>query len=1070
MNIINNFISRYSQIFMKQSLLIYALLCAHTWPTWLLAGTEKCYPEWKYSEVNFKFTPGDYIAMNLNKEMTEEPVLVTGKVVDETGVPLPGVNVLEKGTTNGTITDINGIYSMNVSDGSSSLVFSFMGYLPSEIVVGRQGNINVTLSPDVKKLDEVVVVSYGKISQRNITGAVTKVSAADVQDVSAAEIGQKLNGKVAGLQINQVTGRPGQGLAFRIRGAASLSSSNQPLVVIDGQPITGDLNVINPDDIESFSVLKDAASTALYGSRAANGVILITTKQAKAGKMAVNFNMYYGLQVVGKRGSPELMNGHEFATFMKGYFEDKIKYEKWVDPTNGNQPIVPAEYRNPDQYGEGTDWYRTLLRVAPVQNYNLNISAGSEKFLSATSVTYFDQQGVMLNNGMRRGSFRSNLEYNPVNRIKIGFNVNPIYQIDNNTRASIDGDRQILIAGLISSPLIPPVNSDGTFPATVNSFGMLPNANPYFQLETSNIVQNNFRLLANAFIDAELLKNFHFKTAINIDLGVVDYNAFYPSTYGAVFIPPPTNPSAVHSSNNAFSWLSENTLTYNFKIYQSHTFDFLAGYSAQRYNLNYRDINGTGFAGDNISTTSGASTTTGVTNNTDWNLLSAFGRITYGYQGKYFLTGTLRRDGSSRFGRNKRGGTFPSVSAGWIVSDESFFPKSESVNFLKLKGSYGVTGNNLTANNYNGVSLLNGTNYVFSDTPAQGQSITSLGNPDISWELSKQFDFGLETTLLNGRVTFNYDYYRTHVSDMLYQIDLPSESGYNYVASNVAEFRLWGHEFSISSRNLIKGALSWNTHFNITFLDNRVMKLQGGVPIGGISRYYGWNRTAEGRRIGELWGYVFDGIYRNQSEFSTQPKDESSVVGSARMKDINKDGKITADDRTFIGNPHPKILFGITNDFRYKKFDLNLIISGQAGNDIANTIKLNTQNLDGVFNMEKEMANRWRSEENPGNGKVPCTRSNSTELYRLSNTNWISRGDYLTVRNITLGYTFDAVKLKFLKAARFYLSIQQALVLTNYEGQNPEVNSNRDNQTMAGIDLGSYPVPRTFMAGVNMSF
>lgn len=995
--------------------------------------------------------------------------LVQGKVVDETGEPMPGVNVLEKETAKGTITDSNGSFFIPVTDGSSTLIFSFIGYLTNEVVVGQQVAINITMSPDVKKLDEVVVVSYGKISQRNSTGAITKVSAADVQDVSAAELGQKLNGKVAGLQINQVTGRPGQGLAMRIRGAASLSASNQPLLVIDGQPITGDSNIINPDDIESFSVLKDAASTALYGSRAANGVILITTKQAKAGKTTVSFSMYHGLQTVGKRGRPEVMNAHEFAAFMKGYFEDKIKYEKWVDPVNGNQPIVPAEYRNPDQYGEGTDWYNALLRTAPIQNYNLTISSGTEKFLSSTSVTYFNQQGVLLNNGVQRGSFRSNNEYRPTHRIKIGFNVNPIYQVDNNTRGPLDGNRQILVAALISSPLIPTINPDGTYPLKANSYNMLPNANSYFQLQNLNIVQNNFRLLANAYFEVELLKNLHFKTAINTDLGAVDYNAFYPSTYGYFNSPPPTNPSAVHSSNNAFSWLSENTITYNFKIHQDHTFDFLAGYSAQRYNLNFRNINGSGFAGDNIPWTSGASTTTGVTNNTDWNLLSTFGRIGYDYKGKYFLTGTLRRDGSSRFGRNKRWGTFPSVSAGWVVSDESFFPKSKAINFLKLKGSYGITGNNRTTNDYNGVSLLNPTNYVFSGGLAQGQSITTLGNPDVTWELSKQLDVGFETTLLNGRITFTYDYYRTTVSDMLYQINLSLASGYNFIVSNIAEFRMWGHEFAISSRNLT-GPLTWNTNFNISFQDNRVMRLQDAVPIGGTNRYSDYNRTAEGRRIGELWGYVFDGVYMNQAELDAQPKEATSVVGSARMKDVNDDNKITGDDRTFIGNPHPKMMLGITNDFKYKKFDLNLIISGQAGNDIMNVNKQNLQNLDGVFNMEKEMANRWRSEENPGNGRVPNTRSNTTELYRLANSNWVSRGDYLTVRNITLGYTFDKTELKYIKSVRLYLGIQQALVLTRYPGQNPEVNDSRDNQTVAGVDNGSYPVPRTCMIGLNVNF
>lgn len=995
-----------------------------------------------------------------------QQVTVSGRVtLSGSGEPAAGTSVLVKGTNRGTQTDGNGNFTIP-AEKTALLVFSRIGYQTQEIQVGNQTRIEVVLQESQVNLDQVVVVSYGMQRQRDITGSVQRISASELQDVPAAEFGQKLQGRVAGVQIGQVTGRPGQGMTFRIRGAASLGSGNQPLVVVDGQPIMGDFNLLNPDDIESFSVLKDASATALYGSRAANGVIIITTKQAKAGKTNITFNAYYGTQSVPQRGRPDLMNAREFAEFMNGFYQDKIQYEKWVNPATGLAEI-PDDYKNPSQYGKGTDWYNALLRNAPIQNYSLNVSTGTDKVSSSTSVTYFNQQGVLLNNGMQRFSLRSNNEYRPNDKLKLGFSFSPTYQVDNNTRGSLDGNRQVLVGAEISSPLISPVNPDGTYPLKASSYGMYALPNFYQQLKTMNVKQNTLRLLSNAYLDLELVKNLHFKSTINVDLGTADYNAYYPTTYGVFGAPPPSVPSATHSSYNYTSWLSENMLMYNFKKGE-HSFDLLAGYSAQKYNRNYRSINGSNFPNDAVPWISGAATTSGSTNNNAWDIASWYGRLNYDFAGKYFLSATIRRDGSSRFGSNKRWGYFPSVSAGWVVSDEAFFPKSNAFSFLKLRGSYGLTGNN-NIGDYTQVSLVGATNYFFDGNLAQGLSITSLGNPNLTWETSKQVDFGVETSFANNRITFSYDYYRKNTENMLYRINIPYASGYSSIAYNVGTFRMWGHEFQIGTKNLT-GALTWNTNFNVALNDNKVVRLQDNTPIGGTGKYNDYNRTAVGRRIGELWGYVFDGIYMTQAEYNSQPKEATSAVGSARMKDINGDGVINANDKTYLGNPNPRVIFGMTNDFKYKKFDLSVVMAGQAGNKIMNINNQNLQNLDGIFNMTRDMAGRWRSEQNPGNGKVPRTLANTTELYRLANSNWIFSGDYLTVKNITLGYTLDLSRLKYAKSARIYASVQQAFVFTRYPGQNPEVNDTRDSQTTAGLDNGSYPVPRTFLIGTNINF
>ena len=1002
-------------------------------------------------------------------------VTVSGKVGLGAGAAdLSGTSVQVRGAKGGVTTDAAGHFSITVKQGAV-LVFSHIGYKSAEARAGSE-ELLITLETADNTLEQVTV-SYGRQRRRDITGSVTKVDAAAVQDVSATEFSQKLAGKVAGLQLNQTSGMPGQAMTMRIRGAASLGAGNQPLVVVDGQPIssdvtggTGDLNMIPPDQIESFSVLKDAAATALYGSRAANGVIIITTKTGKIGKMTVSANAYYGSQSIPKRGRPDMMNAREFATFMKGYYEDKAKYET---PAGGTPVTVPADYANPDQYGAGTDWYSQILRTAPIENYSVNISGGTDKFSSSTSFNYFNQSGVLVNTGVKRYAFRSNNEYRPANWIRIGLNLAPTYQIDHNTRGgnlAINGNRQVVSGALISSPLIKPFKADGTYNTSTTSAGMY--ALPNFLQQQKNMMNdmNNIHMLGNTYVDIEPVKGLHGKTAISGDLLTQDFNAYYGTQYGVFGAPPPiplTSTSAVSNSNNSYSWLIENTVNYA-RSFGDHNLDVLVGYSTQKYSQNNRSIVGTGFANDAVHYISGASSTSGTSNNATWTLISELARVNYDYNKRYFISGTIRRDGSSRFGANKRYATFPSVSAGWILSDESFFPRSNVVSFLKLKGSYGLTGNN-NIGNYTAITTLGPANYVLNGATTLGEAINVLGNPNLTWETSKQTDIGIEMNLLRDRITFSYDYYKKKTTDMLYPFPIPSASGYSTIQTNVGNFKIWGHEFTISSKNLT-GELTWATDFNIAFNDNKVISLLNHTPIGGTGRYNDYNRTAEGHRIGELYGYMFEGLYMTQADYLKYPKEATSAVGTARMRDVNHDDTINISDETFLGRTTPKYTFGMSNSFAYKNFDLNVVVSGQVGNKLMNTNYQNLHNIDGIFNVTKDMQNRWRSEADPGNGKVPRTLSNTTELYRLTNSTWVFSGDYLTIRNITLGYNIPQRALRYIKGVRVYASAQNAFIFTKYPGQNPEVNDSKDNQTNAGTDNGSYPIPRTLLIGASINF
>ncbi|MBO9634415.1 MAG: SusC/RagA family TonB-linked outer membrane protein, partial [Chitinophagaceae bacterium] len=490
-------------------------------------------------------------------------ITVSGKVSISSGGELAGTTVQVKGDKKGVSTDAEGHFKISAPK-NAILVFSRIGSKSVEIKLNGQSTVNVTLEPADNSLDQVVVVSYGKQKARNITGSIGKINGAELTDIPAAEFAQRLNGKTTGLQINQVTGRPGQAMTFRIRGAATMSGSNSPLFVVDGQVIAGDINTINPDDIESISVLKDAAAAALYGSRSSNGVILITTRQAKAGRTSMSFSTYYGWQSVPRRGRPDLMNAREFASFMKGYYEDKIKYENWKD--GSGQAVVPADYADPSKYGEGTDWYDALLRTAPMNNYTFNISTGTEKVATSITATYFNQEGVMLNTGMERFSFRANTEFKPVDGLRIGFNISPTYQVDKNTTGNTDGNRQILGLGIISSPIVNPYNADGSFVAKSGSFGMYTMANPLQQLNILEQSQKTFRTLGNLYVDLEIAKGLHIKPSLSVDIAAQDVNYFRGSKYGGFGVAPPnSNITAGNTSYNYNSWLTENLITYELK-------------------------------------------------------------------------------------------------------------------------------------------------------------------------------------------------------------------------------------------------------------------------------------------------------------------------------------------------------------------------------------------------------------------------------------------------------------------------------------------------------------------------
>jgi TonB-linked SusC/RagA family outer membrane protein len=580
------------------------------------------------------------------------------------------------------------------------------------------------------------------------------------------------------------------------------------------------------------------------------------------------------------------------------------------------------------------------------------------------------------------------------------------------------------------------------------------------------------RVLGNSFLEIQFFKGLKFKTAADIDLQGITRNNFVNTVAAAGYNAPPPRPvtsiTGLYSTNNYLSWLNENTLNYQTVFSNDHHVEALVGYSVQKYSEHFNSANGSNYSDQSIPYVSAAGTTTGSSGTTANSLISMIGRINYDYKGKYLLSGAIRQDGSSRFGEQRKYGVFPSVSAGWIVTDEAFLKDVSFVNFLKLRASYGTTGNN-NIGDYPSNSLIGPTSYVFNNTKVGGKIVTQLGNGMLSWEKNNQFDIGVDVGLFNDRITFTYDYYNKITDGLLYQINIPQSSGFSSVNSNIGTFAFWGHEFSISSINL-KGRLKWNTDFNISFERNRIEKLgTQNLPLLPANEYNQPWINAVGHPLSMFYGYINDGVYMNQHEFDTQPKHATSQVGTVRMKDVNEDGKITSDDRTFIGNPNPDFRVGFSNNLSYNNFDLSITFSGAIGGDIEDGLAESTENLDGAFNVYKRDIDHWRSEADPGNGIVPRTLVGTTALYRTISSNFVHDGSYLTCKNISLGYTFKAINKKYINRLRLYISVQQAFVITGYQGFNPETSDqgNSINGLKLGHDVTTYPVPRTFSFGIN---
>ncbi len=992
---------------------------------------------------------------------------ISGRVTDTDGLPLVGATVEIKGTASATKTDASGNFSLDVASGQT-LIVSFIGYQSQEIQVENlSAPLTIQLIADDALLDEVVVVSYGTQKKREITGAISDIDADKLKDQPVGQLLNKLQGRLAGVQINQTSGTPGQGMSIKIRGAASIGAGNNPLYVIDGIPIVGGafgIGNINPNEIENISVLKDASAASLYGSRAANGVVLITTKKAKAGQTNVTLSALYGLTNVPQKGRPDLMTAEEWVQFQKEIYEDKAKYEGYTDG-------VPEMYQDPSAYRDkNTDWYDALLRLGKSSDYSLSIATNKDKFSSTLTAGYFKQDGVLLNTDYSRFSLRSNNEYNVNDHIKIGTNISATRQSFQSFNT--DGGYQILFSAFVTPPIFSPFDTDedGNIKTSFAAPGILTQPNWHRTL-TERIERTHTNgLLTNSYLEVNFLKDFRFKSTFGVELEDWRNRSWRPSTAsGDVFTPPPTPGAAGYNTTSDISWVWENNVTYSKTFAEDHQVEVLVGYSAQRFRREFNEAGGSNFSDDLIPWISGGlpEFRTANSGTTQWSLLGEYARLNYNFRGKYLLNAAIRRDGSSRFGVDDRWGSFPSLSLGWVVTEENFAQNWGVFDYLKLRAGYGVTGN-FNIGDFLQYPNIGQDNYPINQHITIGRPIAALGNSLLTWETTKGSNLGADLGFFNDRIAFSFDYYDKVTEGLLYNLEVPASSGFGSVMSNIGKFKLWGYEFALSTKNL-QGKLNWTTDINVSINRTKVIQLgANNTPIGGINEYGDSWKTEIGRPMGQFWGYVYDGIYMTEEEFESQPKGINSMVGTVRFKDVNGDGVINADDRTYIGDPNPKFVFGINNTLTYKNFDFNIVATGAVGGDIFDGKAEWLELIDGLFNTYSYVKDRWRSPENPGAGIIGRTSPGSTTgEHRKDNSRYVHDGTYLTIKNIALGYTYPQ-PFKSIGSIRAFLSVQQAFVFSGYA--NPEVSANGLNGLSEGKDAAAYPIPRIFSMGLNINF
>ncbi|WP_138991307.1 TonB-dependent receptor [Larkinella sp. C7] len=1033
-------------------------------------------------------------------------VTIGGKITaEEDGQPLIGATVTEKGTTNGTTSDTEGAFRLSVSP-SATVVVSFIGYTPQEIAVKNRSSINITLKTDQQQLQDVVVVGYGTQRKKDLTGSIVNLSSKDLVPVpSATSVDQMMQGKVAGVQITQTSGAPGGNVNVVIRGISSITGGNSPLYVVDGYAIgTGGggsdlssfssssysasniasssgtnrinpLSTINPSDIESIQVLKDASATAIYGSRGANGVVIITTKRGKQGKTTINFEHSTGIQQLAKK--LDLLTPREYAEYVAEGRDNAWVFAggKATDPNNlrSTATQVKPGFRTPDQFansGYGTDWQDIIFQQGLVQNYQLAASGTSKDVSYYVSGGYFDQKGIIIGSDFKKFTLRTNIDAQLTPRLKLGASFSGAHSYGDFARA--EGHLQhrgLISAALASDPTIPVYDANGNYYSEFSDPTGIPVEHPLIIAAEFTDKRNNTNVFTNNYLQYEIANGLIFKTSVGVNYSNNITRLWKSSKVGLATSRTGAATAGVTESKS-LNWLNENTLNYRHRFGEKHDLDALVGYTVQKNTDDILQAGASDFPTDDVPYLAAGAVTSGTNYKSEWSMMSWLARVNYTLAGKYMFTATIRQDGSSRFGRENRWGTFPSFSAAYRLSDESFMKPVSFISDLKIRASYGISGNNLIPN-YASQGLLGISRNISNGQVISGVVPSSLANTVLTWEQSVQTNIGLDLSLFQNRLSFIVDAYRTHKKDLLLNVILPAASGFSSSLQNIGEVENKGIELTINSENIRKGAFQWSTDFNISWNRNKVLALNSETARIQTSDY----QVAQvGYPISSFRLLNILGVFQTQEEVNASPKQHPRVQpGDYRYQDADGNGTITQNDRTIVGNPWPDFTWGLGNRFTYKGLTLNISVNGSQGNEIyfqGGEVSLNGA---GVQNQLGIMADRWKSPTDPGAGTMSrAIRNDYAFGFSAGTTKYLFDGSFVRIRNVNLAYALPQTvvsKLK-LQALSVYVDATNLYTFTKYPGYDPEGSTTGDNIARSGIDFFAYPNPRTYTIGLRVTF
>lgn len=1002
----------------------------------------------------------------------KSPGTIKGRVTDSKGEALPGVTVrLEGVTTKSQITDSKGAFIFNnVEAGTYNLVFNYISFKTVSKKVsladGAESLQNVVLTEESSNLNEVVVIGYGTVKKADLTGSVSRISAKDINATPIVALDRALQGRVTGVNVTTNSGKPGSGTTIRIRGAGSINAGNNPLYVVDGLPVS-DLNSINPGDIETIDILKDASSTAIYGSRGNNGVVIVTTKRGKSGKATLSYDGYYGSQST-LRIIP-MLNAVQFAEMVN---EAKVNANQpiYFDGSAEDRPLVSS-------LSEGTNWQNEVFQKgAPMQNHQLSVIGGSDQVRYAISGGYYAQDGIIKGSDFNRYSLKANVDGNINSWLKAGVNLYGAYTTGSNARTEVNGNAGggVVSAALNYSPTFPVYNSAGTYYTNTGSINGYAVDNPVALVNEWTDRDRGVRVLANTFLEFKILNGLTFKTTLGSDISSAKSNV-----YATRFLTAGTgNGSASVSNNQVVSWLNENTLSYSKIFADKHSFNALAGYTSQAWERENFTANAKGFINDfalynNLGT--GTTLTAPASGASETSLQSFLGRVNYTYDNKYLLTVSARADGSSRFGPDSRWGYFPSAAFAWKIVEENFMKAQKVLSDAKIRVGYGLGGNQ-DIGDYQYVATLASGGYILGNTLYSGTTNAVLPNPDLRWEKSAQFDLGVDLGFFQNRVRLTADYYRKETSDLLFDVGINPSSGFSTVFKNIGGVENKGFELELST-NLQRRDFIWESQLSFSTNKSKVLALNNlnEIVVGGDIRDVGNGQLNAallkvGDPMGQFYGLVFDGIFQTAEEIAVSAQ-KSAKPGDVRYRDLNGDGEITTDtkDRAVIGNANPNFFGGFNNTFTWKNIDLNVFLQGSYGNDILNVARFDLFGLNGLSNNSAEVLNRW-TPTNPSN-TIP--RANALGTNRTVSSFLVEDGSYLRLKNVSLGYKFmsDVLKRAGIGSARVYVSAQNLATITNYSGFDPDVNRlGSGSGSTQGVDYGVYPSSKTFLLGLNFTF